>query len=144
MHNNSWGHKYFFKAHPISSTEKKNYLYNQSYCSINFFGPKSLELALATYCFLFRYPRWECLSKKQHVSDYQQELPELKTGTPRRPHVRDQTGDFPPDSSPRRLILSFQVEEDFQAGIFAKFHLFHSSEFKINLCGTWLFHFEHY
>ena len=43
--------------------------------------------------------------KKQHVSDYQQELPELKTGTPRGPHVRDQTGDFSPDSSPRRLIL---------------------------------------
>ena len=26
-------------------------------------GPKSLELALATYCFPFRYWRWECLSK---------------------------------------------------------------------------------
>ena len=106
MHNDSWSHKCFLMAHPISITEKKNHLQiTTAAAPSTFFGTKSLELALATYCFLFRYPRWECLSKKQHVSDYQQELPELKTGTPRRPHVRDQTGDFPPDSSPRRLIL---------------------------------------
>ena len=30
---------------------------------MNFFGPKSLELALATYRFPFRYWWWECLSK---------------------------------------------------------------------------------
>ena len=50
--------------HPISSTENRNYLQTIRAAAPWFcFGPKSFQLALATYCFPFRYWRWECLSK---------------------------------------------------------------------------------
>ena len=102
MHNDSWSHKYFLMAHPIFSTEKKKHLQTTRAAAP---WSKKLRVGIGYLLFSFSVLKVGVPVKKRHVSDYQQELPELKTGTPRRPHVRDQTGDFSPDSSPRRLIL---------------------------------------
>ena len=85
--------------------KEKSFANNHSCCSINFFWYKKLRVGIGYLSISFSILMVGVPVKKQHVSDYQQELPELKTGTPRRPHIRDQTGDFSPDSSPRRLIL---------------------------------------
>ena len=55
---------FFYGPSYFHYRKEKSFANNQSCCSMNFFlGPKSLDLALATYCFPFRYWRWECLSQ---------------------------------------------------------------------------------